>query len=600
MPGGRDEVDRLIGDRAYRDLWAATAGGLGYLLLAWGTILLTADGRNVSAIWPADALLLAIILPLEPRRWPIYCVAGFVGNLLANLLTYGWGVAPFFYGMANLAEILLAAWLLRGRMGQANPLENVRSVARFVLAGGVIAPAVSAVGGAMTAHYLFGQPLWPSYSRWFTADALGTVIFTPLFSGIISGEFSRWLREMSLLARYETVAIFLFTVLCGLFAFLVTGYPMLFLMAAPVMLATFRLGQFGTKISLIIAASIGVICTMYDHGPIAAMISDRGEQALFLQFYLAVLLLTTLPVSAELNARRALARRLAESEASLRLLASESADAMVRLDVEGQCIQSSGATAMLLGVDTRALVGSTLTALVDEGDSAALEQSLGEALANPGTVAYCEFRPRGRTDDWLECTIRALVDQDGRTYGAIGAIRDITMRKEREFSLSLAASTDSLTGALNHAAFMGHLDRTLAHLATDHLALIMIDIDHFKRVNDRHGHPAGDAVLVELYSHLRALVRDHDAIGRLGGDEIAILLDGAAEELAVSIAEAIRVAISAKPIRLRGGVEYPISISCGVAQAYPGISRDELLRKADAALYQAKGGGRDRVVISAV
>jgi diguanylate cyclase (GGDEF)-like protein/PAS domain S-box-containing protein len=253
---------------------------------------------------------------------------------------------------------------------------------------------------------------------------------------------------------------------------------------------------------------------------------------------------------------------------------------------------------MLLGVETRELVGNGLGGLVDSRDGEAVDLALATALAHPGTVAYCEFRPRGRDGDWLECTLRALVDQEGRAYGAIGAIRDITIRKEREVSLALAASSDSLTGALNHAAFMAHLDRALAHLSSTHLALIMVDIDHFKQVNDRYGHLTGDRVLVELHARLRSLLRDHDVIGRLGGDELAMLLDGTAEELAVSIAEMIRLDVSNRPIRLGDEGTLAISISCGVAQAYPGITREQLMRRADEALYQAKGGGRDRVVIS--
>ncbi len=597
--GGKYEVVRLIGKRDYRDVWPATAGGLGYLLLALGTILLSSDGRHISTIWPANALLLAIILPMEVRRWPIYFAAVFLGSAAANLIAFGSVIAPVLYGLSNLAEVLIAGLLLQNRNAHGNPLENVRSVVRFVLFGGILAPAISALTGSATAHYLFGQPMWEGYRVWYIADALGLLIFTPLFAGIISGEFSRWLSEMDRRSRLEAVAIFALVILCALFTFMVVGYPMLFLMTAPLMLATFRLGQFGTKISLIISAVIGAICTMYGHGPIAAMIADRGQQALFLQFYLAVLLLSTLPMSAELNARRTLARRLAESEASLRLLASESADALVRLDEHGLCIQSSGATTMLLGIETRELIGTPLAALIDAQGREEFSAAFAEALGNPGTVTYCEFRPRDRADDWLECTIRALVDQNGRVYGAIGAIRDITMRKEREVSLSLAASTDSLTGMLNHAAFMAHLDHAIAHLHSPNLALIMIDIDHFKQVNDQYGHPAGDAVLVELAARLRALIRDHDAIGRLGGDEIAILLGGTAEDLALSIAEALRVAISARPVLLREATTLPVSISCGVAQAHPGITRETLMRRADDALYQAKSGGRDQVVLSA-
>lgn len=598
VPGGNYEGDRLIGDRAYRDLWTAAGCGLGYMLLATGTILLAARGGAISAIWPANALLLAVILPLPPRRWPVYFVGALIGGLAANLITQIDPPIALLFSLANKIEVLIAALLLQSRRVDGNALENVRSVLRFLLLGGMIAPVISGILGAGASHILAGEPFWPAYATWYIADALGLMIFTPLLSGIVTGELTRWVREMAPVARLEAGAILILSILAGLFTFLVAGYPMLFVMTAAVMTATFRLGKFGTKISLIITAMIGMICTMYGHGPIAAMIHDRGAQALFLQFYLAVMLATALPVSAELNARRALTRRLMESEASLRLLASESADALVRLDDHGHCIQSSGSIALLLGIETRSLAGNALQAAVDDRDRPALNESFAEALRNPGTVTYCEFRPRERSSGWLECTLRALVDQNGKVYGAIGAIRDITMRKEREVSLSLAASTDSLTGMLNHAAFMAHLDHALSHISRSHLALIMIDIDHFKQVNDRHGHPAGDAVLVDLTGRLRALLRDHDRIGRLGGDELAILLDGTSEELALSIAEALRLDIANRPISLRDGEALTISISCGVAQAYPGMSRSELLRRADDALYKAKGGGRDRVVAS--
>lgn len=594
VPGGNDEEDGLIGSRVYRDLWTAAACGLGYLLLATGTILLTAGDHDISTIWPANALLLAVVLPLAPSRWPLYFGAALLGNLLANAVTFGAILLPLCYSIANIAEVLIAALLLQRKPAKGDALENVRSMLRFVLLGGMVAPAFSGLlSAAVSAH-----PFWSAYSTWYIANALGLMIFTPLFSGIVSGELARWTREMSPARRMEGLAILVLTILAGLFTFLVAGYPMLFVMTAAVMFATLRMGRFGTKISLIITAIIGVFSTMNGYGPIAAMVHERGEQALFLQFYLAVMLLSALPIAAELNARRALARRLAESEASLRLLASESADALIRLDGRGHCMQSSGATAILFGVEARALAGNALLALIDERDHETFQHTFVQALGNPGTVTYCEFRPRARTSDWLECTLRPMVDQDGKVYGAIGAFRNITLRKEREFSLSLAASTDSLTGALNHAAFMAHIDRALSHLSSSHLALIMIDIDHFKQVNDRHGHPAGDAVLVELVARLRALLRDHDVIGRLGGDELAILLDGTAEELALSIAEALRVAISTKPIPLRDGKAQMISVSCGVAQACPGMNRGELLRKADDALYQAKGDGRDRVAIS--
>ena len=579
-----------------KDLIAAIFGALAYLLVATGNILLTADGHRVATIWPANALLLAIVLSLPMRRWPIHFLAAFAANAASNLIGSRSLETSVLFALVNLAEVGVGAALLHHKNLAGNPLENVRSVMRFLLYAGLVVPVISAFGGAAVAYHMSAQPFWSTYRTWFIADALGFLIFTPLFSGVISGELTRWIGEMTFAERVEAAAILILVTLAGFLTFFVVGYPMLFVLMAPVTLATFRLGPFGAKLSLIIAATFSVVATMYGYGPIAAMITDRSEQALFVQIYLATMLLTTLPASADLNARRALARRLAASEASARLLASESADVLVRLDRHGECVQSSGATGMLLGVETRELVGKPLSRLIGKRDRSPFRKALQTALTEPGAVAYCEFRAEGRSDYWLECTLRALVGQDGHVEGAIGAIRDITMRKERELSLSRAASTDGLTGALNHGAFMARLDNALASPDVSNIALLMIDIDHFKRINDGFGHPAGDKVLVELCRQLRSLIRDSDVIGRLGGDEIAILLQGTVEDLALSIAEGLRTQVQARPIALREDVTQTVSISCGVAQASPGITRTELLRKADDALYRAKDGGRGRVV----
>uniref|UniRef100_UPI00261040D9 GGDEF domain-containing protein n=1 Tax=Novosphingobium sp. TaxID=1874826 RepID=UPI00261040D9 len=370
-----------------------------------------------------------------------------------------------------------------------------------------------------------------------------------------------------------------------------------FLMSAPLLLAIFRLGPVGTKLSLILLAAMASQLTMAGEGPIARAFIELTQRSTFLQIYLLLMLLTTLPVAADLNARRRLARQLSESEESLRLLASSSADMLVRLDHRGRCVQASGNAALLAVRHGVELIGSRLSAFAEEADTVQVEMAFSAAFVSPGSVSRCEFRPLGRPTDYLECTMRALVDDEGRSYGVVGAVRDISLRKEREQTLALAASTDSLTGALNHAAFMRHLDRLMSALPSSNLSLLMIDVDRFKSVNDSFGHLAGDQVLVELHNRLRALLRDHDVIGRLGGDELAIVLDGTSPELAKSIADALRIAVSSDPVVLGDGERLVMSLSCGVAQAKPGMTRHELIKRADEALYIAKNNGRDCVAM---
>jgi diguanylate cyclase (GGDEF)-like protein len=161
------------------------------------------------------------------------------------------------------------------------------------------------------------------------------------------------------------------------------------------------------------------------------------------------------------------------------------------------------------------------------------------------------------------------------------------------------STLDPLTGLLNRNALeqrLGELDGqpTSEAEGLSH-SLLLCDLDHFKRVNDRLGHAAGDAVLQDVAYTMRATLRAGDSIYRVGGEEILVVLPGAGEADAVEIAERLRGAV-----RDRRPVGVPVTISVGVAVSGAGpVDTDELVSCADAALYAAKAGGRDRVIVSA-
>lgn len=154
------------------------------------------------------------------------------------------------------------------------------------------------------------------------------------------------------------------------------------------------------------------------------------------------------------------------------------------------------------------------------------------------------------------------------------------------------AETDDLTGLPNRRAMNGVMSRGVAERA----ALILFDIDHFKAINDTHGHPAGDAALKHLARLLRDALRGADDAARMGGEEFAVWLPGAGPETALEVAERLRAQVEKSPFRWQGQ-EIALTVSCGVA-AYPVPIRhpDNLMATADAALYQAKRAGRNRVV----
>jgi diguanylate cyclase (GGDEF)-like protein len=156
--------------------------------------------------------------------------------------------------------------------------------------------------------------------------------------------------------------------------------------------------------------------------------------------------------------------------------------------------------------------------------------------------------------------------------------------------LDYKARHDPMTGAFNRRAV---IELTEAHLRDGALSLIVLDIDHFKRINDEHGHPAGDAVIVELVARLRAIAPESVAVGRVGGEEFTVVLPQMALQTAVALAEQMRAQVAASPFDMPVG--RIVTASFGVSFTPPGGTFTEAYGRADAALYEAKRRGRNAV-----
>lgn len=174
----------------------------------------------------------------------------------------------------------------------------------------------------------------------------------------------------------------------------------------------------------------------------------------------------------------------------------------------------------------------------------------------------------------------------------------VATRIERGRRIREMAHRDGLTGLLNHSTLMVELAYAVeyAKRSKEGFAFMMVDLDHFKRINDRYGHAVGDQVLLHAAGLFHATARASDLIGRYGGEEFGLILRRASREGARVLAEKLRHALQANPARLPGGVEIPVRASFGIA-VYPddGLTAGDLAIAADAALYRAKRGGRDRV-----
>lgn len=202
-------------------------------------------------------------------------------------------------------------------------------------------------------------------------------------------------------------------------------------------------------------------------------------------------------------------------------------------------------------------------------------------------------------DRWLSVSARPVRDpQTGALQSVVCSFSDITARRTRHAELERQVTVDPLTGLFNRRYLELRLDAEVSRARRSHrpLTLAIADVDHFKRVNDRHGHGGGDRALRSFADALRATLRIEDIVARLGGDEFCMLFPGTHAATAAFALERVLARLRATDIE--GDPEpFRISGTCGLTELSPGQSASELMASADAALYAAKSAGRDRVAI---
>lgn len=239
---------------------------------------------------------------------------------------------------------------------------------------------------------------------------------------------------------------------------------------------------------------------------------------------------------------------------------------------------------------------------VHPDDAARLRAEIDAHLAGTSPRLESEHRLRHADGSWRWVLVRALVLRDGRERPSrlAGSMTDISARKSAEEDLRRAAMHDELTGLVNRAYFLDSLDRAVARVQRrpdKTIALLFLDLDRFKQINDGLGHLAGDRVLAAIARRLQSCVRPGDVLARLGGDEFAVLLDDLRDSTdATRVAERMQEALHA-PLR-NGLSEVVVTASIGIAFGGAELEgHEELLRDADLAMYRAKASGKARFEI---
>ena len=307
-------------------------------------------------------------------------------------------------------------------------------------------------------------------------------------------------------------------------------------------------------------------------------------------------------IARDVTDRREAERASREARERFRRIFDDSFAGMALVGLDGTILEANRPLAAFLGQKPEDLVGiHTLAEYLHDEQVEQVRAGVEQVHAGEIDVYRDEIQVR-RADGkrvWVDLTMSMIRDEEGKPLYRLSQLLDIQARKEAEEQLRHLADHDPLSGVFNRRRFEVELDMEIGH-DSQHArssAVLLFDVDDFKRINDTLGHGAGDAVIVRLGETLRNQVRTGDAIARLGGDEFAILLRrvdiAGAERIATKIRERARV-------ELAQAVDSPtpIGLSVGVAMIDGSASTnaDEILGRADASMYEAKRRGGDRVV----
>ena len=291
--------------------------------------------------------------------------------------------------------------------------------------------------------------------------------------------------------------------------------------------------------------------------------------------------------------RRAGIRRSARFQS----LVHNASDLITVVDENSIIHYQSPSAERMVGIPSEQMVGRSFRDFVHPDDREYLDALLGRAASRPGAVATGGFRTIHEDGSFRHVdTIVSNLLSDPTTGGLVLNTRDVTDRKKLEEELEQQAFFDSLTGLSNRAVFRDRLDHALTRTARGghELAVLLLDLDGFKLVNDSLGHDAGDELLVAVGHRIQECTRESDTVARLGGDEFVILMEEDVNEtralaLANRLLEQLR-----SPFELRGR-EMFIGASVGLAVDTGGTSKtEELIRNADTAMYAAKNSGKGR------
>jgi diguanylate cyclase (GGDEF)-like protein/PAS domain S-box-containing protein len=563
---------------------------LAYVVSGWLGLQVPYAGSHITLIWLPTGIAVAALLRWGTGVWPGIAL----GALLVNLtIAPSWWLASAIAAGNTLAPLLTAYGLKR--VGFNSDFERQKDVAFFITAAAV-GMAVSASGGVLSLYLAGLMPLdalSAAWLSWWMGDSVGVLLAAPLLLTI-----GRPACGSPGLSKKEVMA---WSLLSGAIIWMTFIYdypefgrtPPLAFMTLPLLTwAALRFGPSGAALAGLVFSMAAAGATANGHG---LFVTTDMHLSLFLVWtYMATVVLTCLFIIALQAERR-------QIEAKLRIAATafESQESILVTDASGMIMQVNRAFTESTGYSAAEAVGQKPNLLKSGRHDAAFYQQMWETIKRTGGWKG-EIWDRRRNGEiypkWL--TISAVKDANGQVSHYVGTHFDITERKQAEERIKALAFFDQLTGLPNRTLLLDRLNQATGTRSEAHGALLFIDLDHFKILNDTLGHDMGDLLLKHVAQRLLKGVREGDTVARLGGDEFVVLLANLHENLPEA---ALGTEIVAKKLLAALNQPYDLdkvihhcSASMGATLFHgKAASIDELMKQADLAMYQSKATGRN-------
>jgi diguanylate cyclase (GGDEF)-like protein/PAS domain S-box-containing protein len=558
--------------------------------LTFGTV-----SNSATIFWPPSGIALAAMLLGGIQFLPSIFVAAYIAAIMVD--------APIIFALgASVGNTLepLVGYLLISRIGNVDlKLSRVKDLWVVILIGGAIPSIVSALLGPLTLMFsgLISPEVLPAIMwRWWRADVLGVAFFTPLILVFSKNKA----RHFQLARTWEMSALWLSSFLVGQFIFFHWRLPSIsfeqpvgIAWVFPLLIwAGLRSGRRNSALIQLMFLSQALLSAYLKEGLYADEFARNGLANFWI---FAVLMSITGMTLAILSSAQRKSNR--QNELSAKVYAV-SHDGIVIVDAENKIVDVNPAFTDLTGYSREDVIGMNPSLLSSGMQSREFYFDMWKTLIEFGHWEGEIWNRRKDGSAYLEkLFIHALRDSSGKVVNRIGIFADITLSKAEQENVAHQAQHDFLTNLPNRLLFRDRFTQQLA-IARRHnskFALIFMDLDGFKLVNDTLGHRVGDLLLIAVAERLTSLVREIDTVSRFGGDEFAILVtEVRCEQDVSSLADKINSSF-AQSFKLDGH-KIDISGSLGVA-VYPddGSDMDSLLNRADSEMYQAKVRSKDLI-----